>query len=69
MNWNGTYKYCSNEKTLFEIMMAFHPADSLELNPDEQVWNHAKVEIGMRTIQSKDDMEESFHHLSKIYKY
>ncbi len=41
-----------------EIMMAFLPAYSPELNPDEQVWNHAKADVGKRSIQSKDDMEQ-----------
>jgi transposase len=27
-------------------MMAFLPAYSPELNPDEQVWNHAKAKVG-----------------------
>lgn len=40
-----------------EIMMAFLPAYSPELNPDEQVWNHAKAEVGKRLIQSKREME------------
>ena len=40
-----------------EVMMAFLPAYSPELNPDEQVWNHAKADVGKRSIQSKDDME------------
>jgi len=42
-----------------EIMMAFLPAYSPELNPDEQVWNHAKAEAGKKSaIRSKDDMEQ-----------
>jgi len=41
-----------------EIMMAFLPAYSPELNPDEQVWNHAKADVGKRIIQSKEDMEK-----------
>jgi len=40
-----------------KIMMAFLPAYSPELNPDEQVWNHAKADVGKRSIQSKHDME------------
>ena len=40
-----------------EIMMAFLPAYSPELNQDEQVWNHAKADVGKRTIQSKYGME------------
>ncbi len=42
-----------------EIMMAFLPAYSPELNPDEQVWNHAKAEVGKKSaIRSKGDMEQ-----------
>ncbi len=40
-----------------EIMMDFLPAYSPELNPDEQVWNHAKADVGKRSFQSKNDME------------
>jgi transposase len=40
-----------------EIMMAFLPAYSPELNPDEQVWNHAKAEVGKHLIKSKLEME------------
>lgn len=40
-------------------MMAFLPAYSPELNPDEQVWNHAKAEVGKKSaIRNKDDMEQ-----------
>ena len=40
-----------------EIMMAFLPPYSPELNPDEQVWNHAKAEVGKHPIKSKLEME------------
>ena len=40
-----------------EIMMAFLPAHSPELNPDGQVWNHAKSDVGKRPIKSKLEME------------
>lgn len=40
-----------------QIMMAFLPAYSPELNPDEQVWNHAKADAGKRSIQNKNEME------------
>jgi transposase len=40
-----------------QIMMAFLPAYSPELNPDEQVWNHAKAEVGKYPIKSKLEME------------
>lgn len=42
-----------------EIMMTFLPPYSPELNPDEQVWNHAKADVGKRTIQSKEEMEKT----------
>ncbi len=42
-----------------KIMMAFLPAYSPELNPDEQVWNHAKAEVSKRPIKSKLEMESS----------
>lgn len=45
------------ETQLGEIIMAFLPAYSPELNPDEQVWNHAKAEVGKHPIKSKLDME------------
>jgi transposase len=39
-------------------MMAFLPPYSPELNPDEQVWNYAKREVGKRIIRSKEEMEK-----------
>ncbi|MDO9140038.1 MAG: IS630 family transposase [Methylobacter sp.] len=41
-----------------QIMMAFLPPYSPELNPDEQVWNHAKADAGKRPIQNKGEMEK-----------
>ena len=42
-----------------DIMMAFLPAYSPELNPDEQVWNHAKAEVGKKSaIRNKEDMKQ-----------
>ena len=38
-------------------MMVFLPPYSPELNPDEQVWNHAKAEAGKRPVKSKQEME------------
>jgi transposase len=40
-----------------QIMMAFLPPYSPELNPDEQAWNHAKADAGKRIIRSKLEME------------
>ena len=42
-----------------EIIMAFLPAYSPELNPDEQVWNHTKARLGKLPIASKDAMKKS----------
>jgi transposase len=41
------------------ILMAFLPPYSPELNPDEQVWNHAKARLAKRPIVSKDAMKWS----------
>lgn len=43
-----------------DILMAFLPAYSPELNPDEQVWNHAKARLSKLPIASKDAMKKSF---------
>jgi transposase len=39
-------------------MMAFLTPYSPELNPDEQVWNYAKREVGKKIARSKDEMEK-----------
>jgi transposase len=43
-----------------EITMAFLPAYSPELNPDEQVWNHAKARLAKLPVASKETMKKSF---------
>ncbi len=43
-----------------KIVMAFLPPYSPELNPDEQVWNHAKSRLSKLPIASKDAMKSSF---------
>jgi len=45
------------------IMMAFLPAYSPELNPDEQVWNHAKLQLGKRTIKNESEMKKCLHSI------
>lgn len=42
-----------------EIIMAFLPAYSPELNPDEQVWNHAKGKLSKLSVCSKDAMKQA----------
>jgi len=41
-----------------EILMAFLPPYSPELNPDEQVWNHAKARLARLPIASKEAMKK-----------
>lgn len=40
------------------IMMVFLPPYSPELNPDEQVWNHAKLQLGKRSIKNESEMKK-----------
>jgi len=40
-----------------QIQLVYLPPYSPELNPDEQVWNHAKREIGKRAILNKATLE------------
>jgi transposase len=44
-------------------VLTFLPAYPPELNPDEQVWNHAKAHLGKRSIFNKQDMKR---HLISI---
>ncbi|HUF61189.1 MAG TPA: transposase, partial [Verrucomicrobiales bacterium] len=41
------------------IHMAMLPAYCPELNPDEQVWNHAKKRLGKLFVVTKDEMKEA----------
>ena len=45
------------EKQDGAIQVVFLPAYSPELNPDEQVWNHAKARLSKRSILTKEDMK------------
>lgn len=59
---NARYHHSKKVQAFLEtqqgkIMMAFLPPYSPELNPDEQVWNHAKAEVGKHPIKSKIEME------------
>ncbi len=48
-----------------QILLTFLPAYSPELNPDEQVWNHAKARLGKQAILNKKDMKR---YLTSILK-
>jgi transposase len=65
---NATYHHSKETQRFIEeqegqILLAFLPAYSPELNPDEQVWNHAKARLGKRAIFNKQDMKR---HLLSI---
>lgn len=45
------------EQSKGEITLAYLPRYAPELNPDEQVWNHAKKALGQKFIATKDDMK------------
>ena len=40
-------------------MIAFLPPYSPELNPDEQVWNHAKRDLGQRFVGNIEEMKKT----------
>lgn len=46
-------------------MMTFLPAYSPELNPDEQVWNHAKLHLGKRAIKNESEMKTCLRSIQK----
>jgi len=46
-----------------EVLLVFLPAYSPELNPDEQVWNHAKAVLSKLPILNKEDM---LRHMKSI---
>ena len=65
---NARYHHSKETQTFIEeqegqILLAFLPAYSPELNPDEQVWNHAKRRLTQCAIFNKDDMKR---HLTAI---
>lgn len=47
------------EENKSNIMVVFLPAYSPELNPDEQVWNHAKRLLGKKPITNEPDMKRA----------
>jgi len=49
-----TQRYINGEK---EVMLEFIPPYSPELNPDEQVWNHLKLQLGKIAIFGKEEMK------------
>jgi transposase len=51
-----TQQFISGEEG--RILLTFLPAYSPELNPDEQVWNHAKRLLGQRFIFTKNNMKQ-----------
>jgi len=61
---NARYHHSKETQAFIEeqadsIVMAFLPAYSPELNPDEQVWNHAKARLAKLPIIDKESMKRS----------
>jgi transposase len=61
---NARYHHSKETQALLDsqpnsIMMAFLPAYSPELNPDEQVWNHAKARLAKRPILDRQSMKRA----------
>jgi len=59
---NAKYHHSKETRRFIEaqdgqIELVYLPPYSPELNPDEQVWNHAKREIGKRAILNKATLE------------
>ena len=52
-----TQKFIETEAD--SVLMAFLPAYSPELNPDEQVWNHAKARLSKRPVLNAQSMKRS----------
>ncbi len=50
-----TQRFAENSKG--EITLAYLPRYAPELNPDEQVWNHAKRALGQKYIETKEEMK------------
>jgi transposase len=40
-----------------EVVVEHLPADSPDLNPDEQVWNHAKARLSKRFVATKEEFK------------
>ena len=61
---NAKYHHSKETRRFIEqqkgqIQLVYLPPYSPELNPDEQVWNHAKRELGKRAIRSKQALESA----------
>jgi transposase len=59
---NARHHRCKRTKEFIgeqkgKILLVFLPAYSPELNPDEQMWSHAKARLGKRSIFNKTDMK------------
>ena len=61
---NARYHHSKETQQFIEaeadsILMAFLPAYSPELNPDEQVWNHAKARLSKLPVLNAKGMKQS----------
>jgi transposase len=67
---NARYHHSKQTQKFIEaeadsISMAFLPAYSPELNPDEQVWNHAKARLSKLPVLNAQDMK---NYLTSIFR-
>ena len=61
---NARYHHSKKVKAFLDenrgnIMIAFLPPYTPELNPDEQVWNHAKRDLGQRFVGNIEEMKKT----------
>ena len=52
-------EFLKKEGDALGIRLILLPPDSPELNPDEQVWNQAKREIGKQSLNTKKNLREA----------
>lgn len=58
-SYHSSKKVQNFAKASGEIHLGYLPKYAPELNPDEQVWNHAKARLGKLFIDSKETMKQS----------
>jgi transposase len=61
-------KFLKTEGTRLDIRLVLLPPYSPELNPDEQVWNRAKAEVGRMSLNSKAKLRESVQRVMEAIK-
>lgn len=52
-------EFIKGEGSLLKIKLVLLPPYSPELNPDEQVWNQAKRQLGKMSLNSKRELKDA----------